>query len=111
MLYTIIGEDWNLVVMETASLGFNWEKLVVYLGLSFDLIDNTIRKASDSWSEALKQWIKQNYNTKKYSEPSWRTLLRAVAQVNKLQFRTLADKHKSMDPSLVIAPFNGHSFR
>ena len=99
MLCAVIGEDWNLVVMETAPVSFNWEKLVVYLGLSFDLIDNTIRNASDSWSEALKQWIKQNYNTKKYSEPSWRTLLRAVAQVNKLQFKALADKHKGIRPS------------
>ena len=86
-------EDWNLVVMETASLSFNWEKLVVYLGLSFDLVDNTIRRASDSWSEALKQWIKQNYNTGKFGLPSWRTLLESVTRVDKLLFKKLAAKH------------------
>ena len=88
-------DDWNIVVIETESLASSWEKLVVYLGLPFDLIDNTIRPASNCWSEALKQWIKQNYNTKKFGQPSWRTLLRAVAQVNKLQFKKLAEKHKT----------------
>ena len=39
--------------METESLSFNWEKLVVYLGLSPDLIENTVRTASYSWSESL----------------------------------------------------------
>ena len=92
----ITGDDWNVVVMETATLAFNWKKLVIYLGLSFDLIDNIITKADDSWSEALKQWIKQNYNTKRYGEPSWRTLLRAIAQVNKSQFKKLAAIHQGM---------------
>ena len=88
-------DDWNIVVIETRALASSWEQLVVYLGLPFDLIDNTIRPASNCWSEALKQWIKQNYNIKKFGQPSWRTLLRAVAQVNKLQFKKLAEKHKA----------------
>ena len=89
-------DDWNIVVIETRALASSWEQLVIYLGLPFDLIDNTIRPASNCWSEALKQWIKQNYNTKKFGQPSWRTLLRAVAQVNKLQFKKLAEKHRGM---------------
>ena len=89
-------DDWNIIVIETESLASSWEKLVIYLGLPFDLINNTIRPASNCWSEALNQWIKQNYNTKKFGQPSWRTLLRAVAQVNKLQFKKLAEKHRGM---------------
>ena len=90
--------------METAALAFNWEELVVYVGLPFDLIDNTIRTAKNSWSEALKQWIKQNYNTKRYGEPSWRTLLKAVAQVNKLQFKKLAASHQGMSFITCLPP-------
>ena len=90
--------DWNDVVMETAFLGPNWQSLAINLGLSHYLIDSIKMevKPSDSLSEALKRWIKQNYNTKRYGKPSWRKLLRAVAQVDKLQFKTLADKHKKI---------------
>ena len=78
-------DDWNIVVIETGSLSSRWEKLVVRLGLTSDLIDSTIRPASAPWDEALKQWINQNYNTTRFGLPSWRTLLKAVAQVNKRQ--------------------------
>ena len=87
-------DDWNIVVIETKTLSYSWEQLVIYLGLHIDLIKNTIRPATHPWNEALNQWIKQNYNTKRFGLPSWRTLLKAVAQVNKLQFKELADKHR-----------------
>ena len=83
--------------METKKLAANWERISICLGLSFDLIDSTIRVAGDShccWSEALKQWIKQNYKTKKYGKPSWRTLLKAVAEVDKTKFKHLAIIHQ-----------------
>ena len=89
--------------METRTLASEWNKLAIYLGLSFELINSTIKVAGSSfqcWSEVLRQWILQNYNTNAFGEPSWRTLLRAVAQVNKLQFKTLADKHESMNLKL-----------
>ena len=85
--------------METKTLASEWNQLAVFLGLPSDLVNGTIKMAGGSfqcWSEALRQWILQNYNTKTFGEPSWRTLLRAVAQVNKLQFKTLADKYKGI---------------
>ena len=101
--------------METRTLAAEWNQLAIYLGLSFDLINGTIKLAGDSfqcWSEALRQWILHNYNTKTFGEPSWRTLLKAVAQVNKLQFKKLAASHQGMSfitslpPSstLIISP-------
>ena len=45
------------------------------------------------WSEALKDWIRQNYNTGKYGLPSWRTLLEGVANVNMALFKKLAAEH------------------
>ena len=98
----IEGCDWNIVVMETKTLASEWNQLAVFLGLPSDLINGTIKMAGSSfqcWGEALRQWIKQNYNTCAFGEPSWRTLLRAVAQVNKLQFKTLAGKHKGITSS------------
>ena len=54
--------------------------------------DNPLN-VSTCLSKALEYWVKQNYNTEKFGLPSWRTLLRAVAQVNKGLFRRLASGH------------------
>lgn len=99
ILYVMyIGEgDWNMVVMESSSLAAHWAKLGSYLGLQSSYID-VIRGGnplcpSSSWSETLSQWIKQNYSTRAHGLPSWRTLLRAIAKVDKLLFQKLAIKH------------------
>jgi hypothetical protein len=45
--------------------------------------------------KALFEWIKQNYSTKKYGLPSWKTLLEPVAEVDKHLFKKLAEKFKA----------------
>ena len=91
-------DDWNIVVIECKSLAAKWEQLSIYLGLSFEVTDN-IKGSGDNyhcWSEALKHWIKRNYNTKKYELPSWRNLLKAVAKEDKLMFNNLAAQHQGI---------------
>ena len=56
----------------------------------------------DCWGEALKQWIKQNYNTETFGRPSWKTLLRDIAEVDKLLFKRLAIEHSSMIKSKLL---------
>ena len=93
---TVEVDDWNIVVIECKSLAAKWEELSIYLGLSFEVTDN-IKGSGDNhhcWSETLKHWIKQNYNTEKFGLPSWRSLLTAVAKVDKLLFKELAAKHQ-----------------
>ena len=88
-------EDWNVVVIECKSLAAKWKELSISLGLSYDVIDN-IKGSGDNyhcWSEALNHWIKQNYNTETFDQPSWRSLLKAVAEIDKLLFKRLAEKH------------------
>ena len=85
-------------MIECKSLAAKWRELSIYLGLSCDVIDN-IKGSGDNyhcWSEALKNWIRQNYNTETFGKPSWQSLLRAVAEVDKLMFRQLAKKHKGI---------------
>ena len=93
-------DDWNEVIKECSSLAAKWEQLSGYLGLSIGTIDtikeNLTNNVAGCWNEALKQWIKQNYRTVKFGLPSWRALLEAVARVDKLLFKKLADKHKGM---------------
>ena len=45
--------------------------------------------------KVLSEWIKQNYAFKKYGVPSWKTLLKAVAEVDQRLFKKLADKYKA----------------
>ena len=93
-------DDWNVVIIECSSLAAKWEQLSGYLGLSIRLIDNIKgnhpNNNSACWNDALKHWILQNYKTEKFGSPSWRTLLRAVAEVDKLLFRVLAPKHQGI---------------
>ena len=85
------------MIIECKSLSGDWEKVSGYLGLSFKLIETIKRDnpkdSSSCWNEALKQWIKQNYNTVIFGRPSWRSLLKAIAEVDKLLFERLAVKH------------------
>lgn len=87
------------MVSECSALASKWQQLSALLGLKISLID-CIRNDNpgDSlgcWSDALKEWIKMNYNTEKFGKPSWRTLLKAIAKVDKLRFKQLAAEHSS----------------
>lgn len=94
-------DDWNDVIKECSSLAAKWEQLSGYLGLSIGMIDaikeNFPNNAAGCWNEALKQWIKQNYRTARYGYPSWRMLLEAIARIDKLLFKKLADKHQGIN--------------
>ena len=95
----MIHVGWNIVIRECNSLAAKWQQLGGYLGLPIGLIDsikgNYPNDNSACWSEALKQWIQQNYNTARFGLPSWRTLLEAIARENRLLFKALADSHQA----------------
>ena len=83
------------MVIECKSLAARWKELSISLGLSCDVIDD-IKGSGNNYhclSEALKHWIKQNYSTETFGIPSWRSLLKAVAEIDKLLFKRLAAKH------------------
>ena len=97
MYFTLTEEDdWNDVITECSSLAAKWKEISGYLGLSFKLID--IIEGNNligCWNEALKEWIQQNFRTEKFGVPSW-SLLKAVARVDMLQFRKLANSHQGI---------------
>ena len=93
-----VEDDWNVVFKECKPLAAKWQELNTYLGLKLSTID---RIKSDfpsdclsCLSEALKEWIKMNYDTQRYGKPSWNTLLKAIAEVNVLLFNRLATEHQ-----------------
>ena len=91
-------KDWNRVVKECSSLSAKWEYLSIYLGLSANTI-GTIKRDNPGntrgcWNQALLEWINQSYDTREHGEPSWRTLLRAIAGEDRLSFKKLSQKHQ-----------------
>ena len=88
------------MVIECGSLAAKWKQLSGCLGLPKKLIDSIKQENpndnSGCWSEVLDQWIKQNYSTEKFGLPSWRSLLRAVAIVDRRLCKELASKHQGM---------------
>ena len=58
-----------------------------------DIHRNSFEQSS-RWSDALYKWMNQYYNIKIFGEPSWRTLLTAVAEVDGLLFKRLAKNHQ-----------------
>ena len=96
-MYAIGDDDWNIVSIECGSLAAKWEQLSACLGLAKADVDrireNRPRDSAGCWSEALSQWIKQNYSTQRFGLPSWRSLLSAVAMVDRRLCKELANKH------------------
>ena len=99
-IYFTVDDDWNIVIEECSSLNSKWEELSGFLGLRHSLIDSIKRNNPNNTfgclNNAFKEWIMQNYNTEKFDKPSWRSLLTAVAKVDKLLFKTLAEKHQGV---------------
>ena len=82
--------------VECGSLAAKWEQLSACLGLAkadIDRIKESGRDIAGCWSEALSQWIKQNYSTQQFGLPSWRSLLKAVTMVDRRLYKELAAKH------------------
>ena len=96
-VHTTEEDDWNIVFVECSSLAAKWEQLSACLGLAKADIDrireSRPRDIAGCWSEALSQWIKQNYSTQRFGLPSWRSLLKAVAMVDRCLCKELAAKH------------------
>lgn len=99
-------DDWNIVTNECSPLAPHWEQLSRLLGLPYSTIiqikQEHINDVTSCWSEALSQWIRQNYNTERYFKPSWRTLLGAIAKVNRLLFQNLVKKYQGRQNSHAI---------
>ena len=91
-------DDWNVVFDECSSLASKWQQLSAYLGLNPSIIDriksNFQGDCLGCLSEALKEWIKMNYDTERFGKPSWKTLLKAIAKIDKQLFNRLATEHQ-----------------
>ena len=97
-----------MVFDECSPLASKWQQLSAFLGLKPSIIDRIKSDfPNDSlgcWSEALKEWIRRNYDTRRFGEPSWKTLLKSIAKVDKLHFERLATEHQGIVLHKSVAP-------
>ena len=88
----------TLLLWSAAHLQPNGRNLVLVLAfqkMNIDSIkDVNPKDNSGCLDDAMDHWIKQNYDTEKFGLPSWRTLVAAVAQVNKRLCKQLAIKYQ-----------------
>ena len=88
----------GLITDDVSTCTAKWKTISIRLGLPMDKINAIERdghSAEDCWEEALILWLGQNYNTKKYPLPSWRSLLKVIAKVDYKLFEKLAAEHKN----------------
>ena len=73
-----------------------WNLLAIKLRLKIHTIENIQQKYGDglnSLTEALKEWLKLNYNHERYGRPSWQRLAEAVRSLDYGLFEEIARNH------------------
>ena len=98
-------DDLGDVVEAVNTLAAVWDKFALKLRLKYDHI-KVIKKDNPGDSEAclteaMSEWLKENYNTAKFGVPSWRTLIKAVQAMDMALAHKIADKHRGM-PSFIF---------
>ena len=82
------------------TLAADWDNFALKLHLKYDTI-KVIKKDNPGDSracltEAMSQWLKENYNTARFGVPSWRTLVTAVQAIDMALAHEIADTHRGM---------------
>ena len=73
-----------------------WNQLAGRLHLSIDCIDIIERNNRDvvrCLSEALKEWLKLEYNYVKYGKPSWKMLAESVRGLDNSLYEKIVKKY------------------
>ena len=89
-------DDIGDVFDEVEKLSSRWKLLATKLRLRNHAVENIQENCSDvmsSLNEALKEWLKLNYNHQKYGRPSWRRLADAVRSLDYGLFEEIARNH------------------
>ena len=81
----------------------NWKDIGIALRLSPNTLDGIQAGSSGDpiacLTSMVTEWLRRNYNVKKFSEPTWQKLVEAVAHpaggANKALARDIARKHKA----------------
>lgn len=100
--------DWNDVCLALQSHAARWQEIAQRLYVPVNEIAkiriNNHDDVSQCLYEAINYWINQNCNPEEHGMPSWRTLCKALSEVNglNLAFRTLAKAHGGIVILIII---------
>ena len=89
-------DDIGDIFDEVEKLSPKWKLLTTKLCLRNHVVENIQENCFDVMSrldEALKEWLKLNYNHQKYGRPSWRRLAEAVRSLDHGLFEEIARNH------------------
>ena len=94
--FLLAEDDFGIVYQAVFSLADRWYTLCLFLGLPKSKIDAIKRNHSgveDRLSEGLSEWLRGNYDDKRYGLPSWKTLITCVGSIDCALARRLVKKH------------------
>ena len=99
------------MVKAVDTLAADWDKFALELHLKYDTI-KVIKKDNPGDSracltEAMSQWLKENYNTARFGVPSWRTLVTAVQAIDMALAHKIADTHRGMHMTMMVFSVHG----
>ena len=80
------------VLEEVIDVAANWKQLGLKLGLGLPTLEIENNKPKEFLRNMLKEWLRQNYDEKKYGIPSWTMLCKAVGSPDGGNNKALAVK-------------------
>ena len=85
------------IIRALGSCKANWEDVGLYLHLKSSKLSEIKMSHPGDLSGCLRdtvqEWLRKNYNTAKFGDPSWRMIVEAVADVNNDLAKKIAAKH------------------
>ena len=96
------SDDLFDVKSELIPVSANWKDIGIALRLSPDTLDRIQAGSSGDpitcLTSVVTEWLRRNYNVKKFGEPTWQRLVEVVGHpaggANKALARDIAKKHK-----------------
>ena len=85
------------VMNEVGDLAGQWEEFAQELGIKPGNIGkfkaNRMGNVGMALNDAVADWLKKNYDVRKFGKPNWRTLANAVQPIDDALARTIAKNH------------------
>ena len=82
---------------EVGDLAGQWEEFAQKIGIKPGHIGkfkaNRMGKVEMALNDAIADWLKKNYDVRKFGRPNWRTLANAVQRIDDDLARTIARNH------------------
>ena len=103
MLTLDLSDDLFDVKRELKQVSANWRSIGIALRLNHNTLEGIqATNSSDPLTSVVTEWLKRNYNVKKFGEPTWQWLVQTVGDpaggANRSLARDIAKRHKAGKP-------------